>query len=233
MHQSKRRFFPHTSPSLACSLALSLSFLLLVGVGPAWSSSCLSLYTILVRHIDRFLSRRVHESGAGRAAAALGTREETQDVAALFICAGVNAFIYRLLQREREREKKNTINCSIYIYMSDAVFICYVGLAHLKFGECKIAFHVLNLTYVKGCFHNAAGLLDMEADVRRSKLLLCGKVMGIAFNGGIATHSPSIVLTCRRLVGSSSSTTSSRSSSSRSSRSSSSSSSGRSRSSSR
>ena len=74
--------------------------------------------------------------------------------------------------------------------MRDAVnLLC--GPCTFQFGECIIVFHVLNPTYVKGCFHYAADVLDMEADVRRSKLLLCGKVMGIAFSGGIATHGAS------------------------------------------
>ena len=84
--------------------------------------------------------------------------------------------------------------------MRDAVYLL-CGPCTFQFGECIIVFHVLNLTYIKGCFHNAADFLDMEAGVRRSKLLLCGKVMGIAFNGGIATHSTGIFLTCRLLVG--------------------------------
>ena len=92
--------------------------------------------------------------------------------------------------------------------VSDAVYLL-CGPCTFQFGECIIVFHVLNLTYVKGCFHNAADFLDMEADVRRSKLLLCAKVMGIAFYDGIATHSVSIVFDLSPFGGGSSSSSSS------------------------
>ena len=73
--------------------------------------------------------------------------------------------------------------------MSDAVYLL-CGPCTFQFGECIIVFHLLNLTYVKGCFHNAADFLDMEADVRRSKLLLCGKVMGISPSMVTSLHTP-------------------------------------------